>query len=93
MSVIKPDSEIYGEELREAECFYCYKRVWPLAVLWSSNGYHLWMHAKCVKSLAVRMFRDVHEVECMPKRLFWDKIGRSYYGGEYASRGIEEPDR
>ena len=64
MGIIRSDSVIHGEELHTAECFLCEGGFKEVAILWmgASDLGLLWLHPDCVTDLAVRMFRDVHEV-------------------------------
>ena len=63
MSIIRPDDLIYGPDLAEKDCFYCYKKFSGVAIFWMGSNGDLWLHPECLLKLAVRMFRDVHEEE------------------------------
>ena len=60
--IVRPDSLMYGEELHNTECLLCGLRFRSVAILWAGVSGNLWLHSHCVTDLAVRMFRDVHEV-------------------------------
>ena len=64
MGIIRSNTVIHGEELRTAQCFLCEAGFKDVAILWMGNGDPglLWLHPDCVTGLAVRMFRDVHEI-------------------------------
>jgi hypothetical protein len=45
------------------ECLYCSGALSDPAVYWMGHGGEVYLHPACVTALAVRLFRDVHEVE------------------------------
>jgi hypothetical protein len=45
-------------------CFYCFHPLDNPAVEWSGATGVICLHPACVLELAVRLFRDVHELEC-----------------------------
>ena len=51
----------------QTECFYCYQVIdeETYAVQWRGGDHDLWLHPGCVMELSLRLFRDVHEIECM----------------------------
>lgn len=52
------------DEAKSQCCFYCYKLVTTPAVLWAGEGGRIFLHAGCAVDLAIRILRDVHEIEC-----------------------------
>jgi hypothetical protein len=48
----------------EAECFYCGHPQTSLAVHWLGSTGQIWLHPSCVVELSVRLFRDLHKIEC-----------------------------
>ena len=63
MAVVFPDHEVVGHMLPDQECFYCHNPFDGVAIWWMGHPGDIWIHPGCVFSLAVRMFRDVHEWE------------------------------
>jgi hypothetical protein len=61
MAVVFYDGE-WGELLPTQECFYCFQSLDEVAIWWRGAS-DIWIHAACFIELAVRMFRDVHEIE------------------------------
>jgi hypothetical protein len=43
-------------------CFLCGRELHDPAVFWMGATAEVYLHADCVPDLAVRMFRDVHEI-------------------------------
>lgn len=43
-------------------CFFCHTLLDDPAVCWSGADADIYLHPDCVPDLAVRMFRDVHEI-------------------------------
>jgi len=43
-------------------CFLCEGELHDPAVYWSGTDVGIYLHPDCVLDLAVRMFRDVHEI-------------------------------
>lgn len=47
------------------ECFYCHHKLAdPAIAWWGAGGITIFLHPQCVVELAIRLFRDVHELEC-----------------------------
>lgn len=44
-------------------CFYCANPLTTPAVAWHGAGEPLYLHPPCVVEFAIRLFRDVHEIE------------------------------
>ena len=60
-----------GSQFREASCFYCHEPVSAPALYWMGSAPReedhaslLVLHPACTVELAIRLFRDVHEIEC-----------------------------
>lgn len=49
-------------------CFHCYQLVVPPMVAWMGSTAEIVMHPACVVELAIRLFRDVHEIEKTTQR-------------------------
>lgn len=49
-------------------CFHCYRDVTPPVVVWMGSTAEIVMHPECVVELAIRLFRDVHEIEQSTQR-------------------------
>lgn len=45
-------------------CFYCGRPTSDPAIVWSGFGGEIFLHPACVAELALRLFRDLHELEC-----------------------------
>ena len=45
-------------------CFLCWNPLEDPAIHWMGSTGDIYLHPACVIELAIRMFRDVHEVEC-----------------------------
>lgn len=47
------------------ECFYCHGPLSdPAIAWWGGDGITMFLHPACVAELALRLFRDLHELEC-----------------------------
>lgn len=46
------------------DCFLCSKPLRDPAVHWMGATAEIFLHPECVKDLAVRLFCDLHEIEC-----------------------------
>ena len=51
------------------ECFFCGKRAGYPSVVWIGFGAEITLHPKCVVELTIRLYRDLHEIECKAKKL------------------------
>lgn len=47
----------------EKGCFLCWKPLSAPTIHWMGSNGSIFLHPHCVLDLAVRMFRDLHEVE------------------------------
>ncbi len=57
--------EMWALEASGKRCFYCGGRIGFPCVQWNGWGVvYLYIHPECVSPLAMRLFRDAHEVEC-----------------------------
>jgi hypothetical protein len=55
----------YADACRGAvDCFYCGHAMTLPGVQWLGATDEIWLHPSCVIELAIRLFRDVHEIEC-----------------------------
>lgn len=62
---VRTEGAEWGRELPEGQqCFYCYAPIRAIAVFWMGAAGELWLHPACVVELTIRLYRDVHEVEC-----------------------------
>lgn len=64
---------VYSEEFQAdieaeiTECFYCGKAVGFPALFWMGLTGEIYLHPDCFQLLTVRLMRDLHEIQCMPK--------------------------
>ncbi len=64
MSITWTESDFASEHVKnEAPCFYCGRPLSFPFILWMGTS-DLALHPHCVVELSIRLFRDVHEVEC-----------------------------
>ena len=63
MAIVFHDSDVRGEFLDEQICFFCSQSFDKVAIMWDGSGASIWLHSDCFIKLAIRMFRDVHELE------------------------------
>jgi hypothetical protein len=54
----------YANSFKDEPCFYCGRNLSSPFVLWAGFGAELVLHPTCVVELTIRVFRDVHEIEC-----------------------------
>ena len=59
----EPDAWL-PNSFREQPCFYCGSALRSPFVVWTGFGESIALHPGCVVELAIRLFRDVHEIEC-----------------------------
>jgi hypothetical protein len=45
-------------------CFLCHRPLSDPAVHWMGADAEIFLHPACTTDLAVRLFRDLHEIEC-----------------------------
>jgi hypothetical protein len=45
-------------------CFYCHEPTSDPAVLWDGATGAIYLHPVCVAHLTVRLYRDLHELDC-----------------------------
>jgi hypothetical protein len=67
VAVTRTDDHELGDFLTAAgkTCFYCHGLiVADPAILWSGAYGNIHLHPACTVELAVRLFRDVHQIEC-----------------------------
>lgn len=69
MSIVAYGEPVY-ERLIGSECFYCYKPVYPPAVMWMGASAEIVLHSPCFMELSLRMGRDVLEIEQKTGRYF-----------------------
>lgn len=60
---------------RGRECFYCYLPLDDPAVMWIGE-HDIFFHPHCVLNLAIRLFRDVHEIQCRQNREIHEHFNR-----------------
>ena len=55
-------------EVREERrpCFFCVEPMIPPLVHWMGAGGDIYLHPDCVFNLALRLYRDVHEIQQKP---------------------------
>ena len=63
MAIVFHDSDVRGKFLDAQRCFYCGQSFDEVAIMWDGSGASIWLHSDCFIKLAIRMFRDVHELE------------------------------
>ena len=54
----------FPESFRRQPCYYCYSPLTSPFVVWMGAGEPIALHPACVVELSIRLFRDVHEIEC-----------------------------
>ena len=54
----------FANTFRQQCCFYCGHGLASPFVIWMGFGEPIALHPACVVELAIRLFRDVHEIEC-----------------------------
>jgi hypothetical protein len=47
-----------------ADCFYCGHPMTSPGIQWLGSTGEIWLHPGCVVELTIRLYRDVHEIEC-----------------------------
>ena len=67
MAIVFHDSDVRGRFLDAQSCFYCGQSFDKVAIMWDGIGDSIWLHSDCFIKLAIRMFRDVHELEITSK--------------------------
>jgi hypothetical protein len=55
----------FANSLREQPCYYCGAPLNSPFIVWAGAGAeHLTLHPACTVELAIRLFRDVWQIEC-----------------------------
>ncbi len=51
-------------------CFYCNREISDIeeSIYWSGSTSEISLHPHCTADLAIRLLRDVHELECRQKK-------------------------
>ena len=69
MSILCSDNRDIYHDLNDVLCFFCFEvlTLWgdtrtPI-IHWAGATGDIYLHPDCVLQLAIRMFRDVHEVQ------------------------------
>lgn len=44
-------------------CFYCHNRLNGTVVMWWGSSGDIYLHPECTVELAIRLLRDVHQIE------------------------------
>jgi hypothetical protein len=57
-----PDEQGIAHTAVGRECFLCGDTLHDPAVFWMGTTSEIYLHADCVLDLAIRTFRDVHEI-------------------------------
>ncbi len=85
MAVLTTDEpqDIYqpGDWLKRERCFHCHKPMFAPAIEWRGQAEKeyvtLYLHPACAVEFAIRLLRDVHEIECRAPARLGLKMGRS----------------
>ena len=46
------------------DCFFCHHPMTSPGIYWTGATGEIWLHPACVLELTIRLFHDVHEIEC-----------------------------
>ena len=65
LPTVHPDAW-YSATFREQPCFYCGGVLASPFIIWHGFGEAIALHPPCVIELTIRLYRDVHEIECSP---------------------------
>lgn len=60
---LEPDTSV-DSDAGEDVCFYCYRQLNAPVVMWMGSTSNIYLHPACVVELGIRLFRDVHQIEC-----------------------------
>lgn len=65
MGIVRDERDIYWAAYDDyPTCFYCLKQAKFPFLMWSGSDGEISFHPPCFAEFAIRMFRDLHEVEC-----------------------------
>ena len=62
-------------------CFYCHGTLEDPAVMWMGHHGNILLHPGCVVDLTIRLFRDVHEIQCREHSIMMPAPVGGRYGG------------
>ncbi len=73
-----PDHELHWvtAPFRDRPCYYCGEPLTVPFVMWQGFGEAIGLHPPCVVELTIRLYRDVHEIECGPYGYVTDGVAR-----------------
>lgn len=65
MGIVRNNEDVYAAFYDKLPtCFYCLKQAKFPFIMWNGHEGPISFHPPCFAEFAIRMFRDLHEVEC-----------------------------